>query len=320
MCDVFLVLAHAPEGLSCFLVERGPGFEIQRLKDKLGTRSLASSEIEFRGARGRLVGPEGRGVATIIEMVTHTRLDCLLGTAAGMRRAVAEAVHHARHRSAFGGLLVEQPAMRNVLADLALESEAATATALRVARAYDEGDDATPFRRVATAVAKYWVCKRGAPLAVEAIECLGGNGYVEESPMPTIYRDIQINSTWEGSGNVMALDVLRAMAKDPSAAASFVEECELAAGENAVLDDHLAAVRRDLEDVAAPGTEPQWGARRLVERLGVAFQASLLVRSAPPAVADAFCGSRLGEERGRAFGTLPRGIDAEPILERALAV
>jgi putative acyl-CoA dehydrogenase len=320
MCDVFLVLAHAPEGLSCFLVERGPGFEIQRLKDKLGTRSLASSEIEFRGARGRLVGPEGRGVATIIEMVTHTRLDCLLGTAAGMRRAVAEAVHHARHRSAFGGLLVEQPAMRNVLADLALESEAATATALRVARAYDEGDDATPFRRVATAVAKYWVCKRGAPLAVEALECLGGNGYVEESPMPTIYRDIQINSTWEGSGNVMALDVLRAMAKDPSAAASFVEECELAAGENAVLDDHLAAVRRDLEDVAAPGTEPQWGARRLVERLGVAFQASLLVRSAPPAVADAFCGSRLGEERGRAFGTLPRGIDAEPILERALAV
>ena len=318
MCDVFLVLAQAPEGLSCFLVEREPGFEIQRLKDKLGTRSLASSEVEFRGARGRLLGPEGRGVATIIEMVAHTRLDCLLGTAAGMRRAVAEAVHHTRHRAAFGALLAEQPAMQNVLADLALESEAATAAALRVARAYDEGEDSTPFRRFATAVMKYWVCKRGAPAAVEALECLGGNGYVEESPMPAIYRDIQINSTWEGSGNVMALDVLRAMAKDPAAAAAFVAECELGAGANRLLDDHLTALRGDLEEIAAPGAEPQWGARRLVERLGVGLQASLLVRHAPPALADAFCASRLGEERGRAFGTLPRGVDAGPILERAL--
>jgi putative acyl-CoA dehydrogenase len=319
MCDVFLVLAQAPDGLSCFLGERGPGFEIQRLKDKLGTRSLASSEVEFRGARGRLLGPEGRGVPTIIEMVAHTRLDCILGTAAGMRRAVAEAVHHARHRSAFGAPLVEQPAMRNVLADLALESEAATATALRVARSYD-GGDSTAFRRFATAVMKYWVCKRGAPVAVEALECLGGNGYVEESPMPTIYRDIQINSTWEGSGNVMALDVLRAMAKDPTAPAAFLDECRLAAGANALLDEHLATLERDLAELGGSGADPQWGARRLAERLAVGLQASLLARHTPPAVSDAFCASRLGEERGRAFGTLPRGVDAEPILERALAL
>jgi putative acyl-CoA dehydrogenase len=320
MCDVFLVLAQAPEGLSCFLVERGPGFEIQRLKDKLGTRSLASSEVEFRGARGRLLGPEGRGVATIIEMVAHTRLDCILGTAAGMRRAVAEAVHHACHREAFGARLVEQPAMRNVLADLALESEAATAAALRVARSYDESEDSTAFRRFATAVVKYWVCKRGAPHAVEALECLGGNGYVEESPLPSIYRDIQINSTWEGSGNVIALDVLRAMTKDADAPTAFVEECELATGANALLDDHLAAMRRDLDELAGGGADPQWGARRLVERLGLGLQASLLVRHAPPAVSDAFCAARLGESRGRAFGTLPHGVDAEPIIARALAV
>jgi putative acyl-CoA dehydrogenase len=321
MCDVFLVLAQAPDGLSCFLVERGPGFEIQRLKDKLGTRSLASSEIELRGARGRLLGPEGRGVPTIIEMVAHTRLDCILGTAAGMRRAVAEAVHHARRRSAFGAPLIEQPAMRNILADLALESEAATATALRVARAYDDSGDSTAFRRFATAVMKYWVCKRGAPLAVEALECLGGNGYVEESPMPTIYRDIEINSVWEGSGNVMALDVLRAMAKDATAPAAFLEECRLAAGDNALLDDHLASLERDLADLGGSGADPQWGARRLAERLAVGLQASLLVRHAPPAVADAFCASRLGGERGRAFGTLPPGgIDAQAILWRALAV
>ena len=315
MCDMFLVLAQAPGGLSCFLVERGPGFEIQRLKDKLGTRSLASSEVEFRGARGRLVGPEGRGVPTIIEMVTHTRLDCLLGTSAGMRRALAEAVHHARHRSAFGAALAEQPAMRNVLADLALESEAATASALRLARAYDENDGA--FRRLATAVMKYWVCKRGAPFAVEALECLGGNGYVEESPLPAIYRDIQINSTWEGSGNVMALDVLRAMGREPEALPAFLSECEQAAGANAHLDAHLNTVRADL--AALTGEDPQWLARRTVENLALALQGSLLVRHAPPAVSDAFCAARLGDG-GRAFGTLPSSVESAPILERALAL
>jgi putative acyl-CoA dehydrogenase len=313
--DVFLVLAQAPGGLSCFLVERGPGFELQRLKDKLGTRSLPSSEVELRGVRGRLVGEEGRGVPAIIEMVNHTRLDCILGTAAGMRRAVAEAVHHARHRSAFGAVLVDQPAMRNVLADLAIESEAATAAALRVARSYDDGDG--PFRRLATAIMKYWICKRGAPVAVEALECLGGNGFVEESPMPVIYRDIELNSIWEGSGNVAALDVLRAASKEPDGLPAFLAECELAAGGDARLDAHLEQVKDELAALAVE--DPQWRARRLVEDLAVALQASLLVRYAPTAVADAFCAARLGGG-GRAFGTLPSGVDAEAIVERALAV
>ena len=237
-CTIFLVLAQAPAGLSCFVVERGAGMEFQRLKDKLGTRSLPSSEVEFRGAAARLLGEEGRGVATIIEMVTHTRLDCIVGSAASMRRGVAEAVWHARHRSAFGALLVEQPAMINVLADLALESEAATATALRLARAYDEGD--TAFRRFGTAIAKYWVCKRATPHAAEALECLGGNGYVEESPLPRLLRDAPLNGIWEGSGNVIALDVLRALSREPEGLARFVEECALARGENALLDAHLS--------------------------------------------------------------------------------
>ena len=315
MCDVFLVLAQAPAGLSCFLVERGPGFRIQRLKDKLGTRSLASSEVEFVDLPGRLVGEEGRGVPAIIEMVGHTRLDCLLGTAAGMRRAVAEAVHHTRHRAAFGALLADQPLMRNVLADLAIESEAATAAALRVARAYDEDD--APFRRFATAVMKYWVCKRGAPLAVEALECLGGNGYVEESPMPRIYRDIQINSTWEGSGNVMALDVLRAIWKEPEGLPAFIAECRLAQGADARLDAHLSRLNEGLADLSGP--DAQWHARRVVENLGVALQASLLVRHSTPEVADAFCASRL-DPSGRVFGTLPAGVAADAIVDRALAI
>ncbi|MBV8956916.1 MAG: acyl-CoA dehydrogenase family protein, partial [Solirubrobacterales bacterium] len=227
-CDVFLVLAQAPTGLSCFLVERGPGMEFQRLKDKLGTRSLPSSEVEFRGATGRLVGAEGRGVPAIIRMVNHTRLDCLLGATTGLRRGTLEAIHHAHHRSAFGARLIEQPAMRNVLADLALESEAATASALRVARSYDE-PEASAFRRFGTAVMKYWVSKRAAAHAAEALECLGGNGFVEDSGMPLLYRGAPLNSIWEGSGNVAALDVLRAMVKEPDGLPAFLAECELAA-------------------------------------------------------------------------------------------
>src|SRR5687767_10277987 len=264
-CDVFLVLAQAPAGLSCFLLERGEGMEFQRLKDKLGTRSLPSSEVEFRGAAARLLGEEGRGVATIIEMVTHTRLDCIVGSAASMRRGVAEAVWHARHRSAFGALLVDQPAMINVLADLALESEAATATALRLARAYDEGD--TAFRRFGTAIAKYWVCKRATPHAAEALECLGGNGYVEESPLPRLLRDAPLNGIWEGSGNVIALDVLRALAREPDGLAGFIAECESARGANALLDEHL-------DRLPSLDLDP-WTARRGVEELALAFQASL---------------------------------------------
>jgi putative acyl-CoA dehydrogenase len=315
-CDVFLVLAQAPAGLSCFLVERGTGMEFQRLKDKLGTRSLPSSEVEFRGARGRLVGAEGRGVPAIIRMVNHTRLDCLLGAATGMRRGVVEAVHHARHRAAFGARLVDQPAMANVLADLAIESEAATTAALRVARAYDS-DSEGAFRRFATAVMKYWVCKRAAPHAAEALECLGGNGFVEDSGLPLLYRDAPLNSIWEGSGNVAALDVLRAMVKEPDGLPAFLAECELAAGADRRLDAHLERVRA-LASEALGSVEPQFSARRMVEDLAVALQASLLVRCAPPAVADAFCAARLAGQGGRVYGTLPAGVDAAAIVDRAL--
>jgi putative acyl-CoA dehydrogenase len=329
-CDVFLVLAQtgSSPALSCFLVERGAGMEFQRLKDKLGTRSLPSSEVEFRGAVGRLVGEEGRGVPAIIRMVNHTRLDCLLGSTTGLRRGTLQAIHHARHRSAFGAHLVDQPAMRNVLADLALESEAATVTAMRVARSYDETGEGA-FRRFATAVCKYWVTKRAAPHAAEALECLGGNGFVEDSGMPLLYRDAPLNSIWEGSGNVAALDVLRAIVKEPDGLPAFLAECELAAGAEPRLDAHLARVRAHVKATFA-GTDgagaqerlyaSQFGARRLVEDLAVALQASLLVRHAPAAVADAFCAGRLEGDRGRVYGTLPAGIDATAIIERAVPV
>jgi putative acyl-CoA dehydrogenase len=317
-CDVFLVLAQAPAGLSCFLVERGAGMEFQRLKDKLGSRSLPSSEVEFRSAQGRLIGEEGRGVSAIIRMVNHTRLDCLLGSTAGLRRGTLEAIHHARHRSAFGARLVEQPTMMNVLADLALESEAATAAAMRVTRSYDEAEDAS-FRRFATAVMKYWVCKRGPAHAAEALECLGGNGYVEESGMPLLYRDSPLNSIWEGSGNVAALDVLRAMVREPPAVEAFLAECELASGADARLDRHLAELRGRVTGLPMQ-SEPQFGARRLVEDLALALQGSLLVRHAPAPVSDAFCAARLDGGSGRVYGTLPASVDARAIIERALPV
>ena len=317
-CDVFLVLAQAAGGLSCFLVERAAGgMEFQRLKDKLGTRSLPSSEVEFHGAHGRLIGEEGRGVPAIIRMVNHTRLDCLLGASTGLRRGTVEAIHHARHRSAFGALLVDQPAMRNVLADLAIESEAATAAALRVARSYDE--DTPAFRRFATAVMKYWVSKRAPAHAAEALECLGGNGFVEDSGMPLLYRDAPLNSIWEGSGNVAALDVLRAIVKDPEGMPAFLQECELAAGGDERADAHLRRVREQTRMVfTGPDADPQFEARRIVENLAVALQASLLVRHAPSAVADAFCAARLNGEGGRVYGTLPNGVDTTAIIERAL--
>jgi putative acyl-CoA dehydrogenase len=249
-------------------------------------------------------------------MVTHTRLDCVIGSAAGMRRGLAEAVHHARHRSAFGARLAEQPLMVNVLADLAVESEAATASALRLARAYDEDDK--PLRRFATAVMKYWICKRATPHAAEALECLGGNGFVEESPMPQLLRDSPLNGIWEGSGNVISLDVLRALAREPDGPPAFLAECEQARGSDRRLDSHLDGLAATLAELG--GDDAQWLARRAIEDLALAFQASLLVRHAPAAVADAFCAGRLGEARGRAFGTLPRGIDGAAIAERALAV
>jgi putative acyl-CoA dehydrogenase len=310
MSAAFLVLAQAPAGLSCFLVERPqPGFQIDRLKNKLGNRSNASAEVRLEGAAGRLVGEEGRGVRTIIEMVVHTRLDCVLGSTALMRRAVAEATHHAAHRSAFGRLLADQPLMQNVLADLCVESEAATATALRLARAFDEGDHA--FRRLATAVAKVWVCKRTPMLVAEALECLGGNGYVEESQLPRLFRESPLNSIWEGSGNVNALDVLRALEREPEALEAYRAEVRLATGADARFDRAVTRLERELADPA----DAEQRARRLVERLALALQASLLLRHGDPGVADAFCASRLGEPGGM-FGTLPPGLELHAIVER----
>ncbi|CAM5683025.1 DNA alkylation response protein [Streptomyces canus] len=322
MCDVFLVLAQAPGGLSCFLVPRilpdggRNTFRIQRLKDKLGNRSNASSEPEFDGTVAWLVGPEGQGVKTIIEMVNCTRLDCVMMSATLMRRTLVEAGHHARHRSAFGARLVDQPLMRNVLADLALESEAATALTLRLAGAADRavrgdaGEQA--FRRIATAVGKYWVTKRGPAFTAEALECLGGNGYVEDSGMPRHYREAPLLSIWEGSGNVNALDVLRALRRAPDTAQALFGELALARGADARLD---AAVAR-LKDLLATTSEA--GARRLVEHMALTLQASLLVRHAPSAVADAFCATRLGGDWGHAFGTLPDAADVGAVLDRAL--
>jgi putative acyl-CoA dehydrogenase len=299
MNDLFLVLAQAPAGLSCFLVPRvlpdggRNTFRIQRLKDKLGNRSNASAEIELVGAWARLVGEEGRGVRTIIEMVNHTRLDCVLGTASQMRAAVEQATWHAAHRTAFGRLLADQPLMQNVLADLCVESEAATLTGLRLAAAYDDPAQA-PFRRIATAIAKYWICKRGPAHAAEALECVGGNGYIEESGLPRIYREQPLLSIWEGSGNVIALDVLRAIDREPESLEAFLAE----------LDPDLRPPVVDVEEA---------GARRLVEALALGLQGTLLRRHADPAVADAFFA-----RSGSAYGTLPAGLDLAGIVERHL--
>ncbi|HWM37439.1 MAG TPA: acyl-CoA dehydrogenase family protein [Streptomyces sp.] len=332
MSDVFLVLAQVTggsrgEGLTCFLVPRvlpdgsRNSFRVQRLKDKLGNRSNASSEVEFDGTTwARRVGEVGRGVATIIEMVAATRLDCVTGSAALMRQAVAQATHHAAHRSAFGGLLTDKPLMQNVLADLALESEAASALTMRLAAAFDAaqggGDDAEQERqllRLALPAAKYWVTKRATPLAGEALECLGGNGYVEESGMPRLLRESPLNSIWEGSGNVQALDLLRALQRSPEALNAFLTEIGHARGADHRLDAATKDLLTELSDLE--GIEAR--ARRLVERMAQVLQGSLLVRYAPAAVADAYCASRLGGDWGTAFGTLPHTLDLASIVDRA---
>ncbi|MFF3874804.1 acyl-CoA dehydrogenase family protein [Streptomyces sp. NPDC001978] len=323
MSDGFLVLAQAPEGLTCFLVPRvlADGtrntFLLQRLKDKLGNRSNASSEVEFDGTWARRVGEEGRGVRTIIEMVAATRLDCVLGSAGLMRQAVAQAVHHCTYREAFGGRLLDKPLMRNVLADLALESEAATTLALRLAAAYDDGSEQErALLRLAVPTAKYWVTKRCTPVTVEAAECLGGNGYVEESGLPRLVRESPLNSVWEGAGNVQALDVLRALQREPQALNAFLLEVGRARGADHRLDAAVKQLLAELGDLE--GVEGR--ARRLVERMALVLQGSLLVRFAPPEVADAFCGSRLGGDWGSAFGTLPYTAALASVVERARPV
>jgi putative acyl-CoA dehydrogenase len=321
MSDAFLVLARTDAGVGCFLVPRilddghRNTFAIQRLKDKLGNRSNASSEVEFDGTWGALVGAEGRGIRTIIDMVSSTRLDCVLGSAATMRDALARAVHHTRHRSAFGALLVDQPAMTNVLADLALESESASLLGMRLAHAVDEGE--SELARLGVALGKFWVCKRTPPMVAEALECLGGNGYVEENGLARLYREAPLNSIWEGSGNVNALDVLRAMTREPASVAALDKELGLARGHSRILDGAIDAVGEIA--AAALADDAPWRARHLVERLATTLQAALLARYAPALVADAFVGSRLGGEHGATFGTLT-GVSsavARQLVDRA---
>jgi putative acyl-CoA dehydrogenase len=323
MSDAFLVLAQTGSGLSCFLLPRfAPdgsrnAVRIQRLKDKLGDWSNASSEVEFQGALAWMIGEEGRGIATILEMVALTRQDCLIGSASIMRQALVQAVHHARHRRAFGKPLSQQPLMRNVLADLALESEAATAMALRVARAVDASprdDGEAALARIVTAIGKYWVCKRCPPFVNEAQECLGGAGYVEESPLPRLYRQAPLNSIWEGSGNIQCLDVLRALVREPASGEAFFAELASVRGGHALLDAEMARLRKVVSDAPA---DLEGRSRHLVERLALALQAATLIRSGNVAIADSFCESRLGAKHGLAFGTLPADAPIDALIERA---
>jgi putative acyl-CoA dehydrogenase len=321
MCDAFLTLAQTDRGLSCFLVPRfrpdgtRNNFFIQRLKDKLGNRSNASSEIEYVDTFAQLVGEEGRGVATIIEMVHHTRIDAATAPAGMMRQAVVQAVHHCAGRSAFGKRLIEQPLMRNVLADLVVEVEAATLLVLRLARAFDEaGNDASAraFARLATAVAKYWINKRAPGHIVEALECHGGAGYIEESPLPRLYREAPLNGIWEGSGNVICLDVLRTLQREPDAIELVLAEIRPAAGERPELAAHLERTLAMFR-----GTDLETQARTLVQSLALALQAALLVRHGAPAVTDAFCRTRLHGDAPAIYGRLPSGIDTASIIARA---
>ncbi len=324
MCDIFLVLAQAPGGLSCFMLPRilpdgsRNRMFLQRLKDKLGNHANASSEVEYDGATAWLVGEEGRGVPTIIEMVNLTRLDCTLGSATSMRTGLTRAIHHAKHRKAFGAYLIDQPLMRNVLADLAVEAEAATIVAMRMAGATDKalrGDQReTLLRRIGLAASKYWVCKRATPHAAEALECLGGNGYVEDSGMPRLFREAPLMGIWEGSGNVSALDTLRAMATRPECVEVLFAELDESTGQDPRLRRHVDQLRADLSDLDTI----QYRARKVAEDICLALQGSLLVRHGHPAVAEAFLATRLGGHWGGAFGTMPTGLDLAPILERSL--
>lgn len=323
MSDAFLTLAYAEEGLSCFLIPRFQpdgqrnGLFLQRLKDKLGNKSNASSEMELQNTWGLRVGPEGKGVKTIIEMVQGTRFYCAFGSAALMRQGLVQALHHTAHRSAFQKRLIDQPLMQNVLADLALDSEAATTLSLRLGRAIDEGEagdtEAAALARIGTAIGKYWICKRAPTHTYEAMECHGGPGYVEESIMPRLYREAPVNSIWEGSGNVICLDVLRALQRDPEAGAAFLSEVESARGGNALFDRALD----DLKTALTETEDMQLRARWLTEQMALVWQAALLVKNAPAPVSDAFCAARLGAQWSGSYGTLPRGLDCGAIIDRA---
>jgi putative acyl-CoA dehydrogenase len=321
MCDAFLVLAQTPAGLSCFLLPRwrpdgskNP-LQVLRLKNKMGNASNASSETELRGALAWMVGEDGRGVRTIIEMVSMTRFDCMIGSSAGMRMALSQALHHCGQRSAFGKVLNQQPLMQNVLADMALESEAAMTLTLRMARAMDQRGDPQEdlLVRLVTAVGKYWICKRTPNLAYEAMECIGGSGVMEDSMLPRLYREAPVNAIWEGSGNVQCLDVLRALSKTPAVADALFAELHLARGANATLDQAVARLAHDLQDM----DDFEYRARQVVDRMALALQAALLVRHAPGFVSDAFCASRLAAVGQHNLGTLPRGVDTAAILARA---
>lgn len=322
MCDAHLVLAQSENGLSCFLVPRfrpdgtKNAVRIQRLKDKLGDWANASSEVEFHGAFGELVGVEGRGIATIIEMVALTRLDCMIGSAAQMRQAIVQAIHHTSQREAFGKLLIDQPIMRNVIADLALESEAALALTMRIARAVgmiESDPHEAALARIATAIGKYWICKRTPVLINEAQECLGGNGYVEENIMPRLYRQAPLNSIWEGSGNVQCLDVLRALNKEPETRDALFAELQKSAGKNLYFDAELSLLAGRFGDIETL----EFRSRYVIERLALMLQASILLSSAHPEIAEAFCRSRLTGEHGLAFGTLSPDAPIDLLIKRA---
>lgn len=320
MCDAFLMLAKSAGGLSCFLVPRWrPGGEknslfVQRLKDKMGNVSNASSEVEMRAAQGWMVGEEGRGVPAIIEMVSLTRFDCMVGSTAGQRQAVAQAAHHASQRSAFGKRLIEQPLMQNVLADLQLEVEGSLAMTMRMAAALDaDTEDEKLLLRLGSAVGKFWICKRTPGHAYEAMECLGGNGVIENCIMPRLYREAPINAIWEGSGNIQALDVLRALHKSPQVKTRWFAELAKVAGQSAVLDQHIA----ELEGALADLNEAEYGARHLVEQMALCFQSAMLLQYGDAVVAEAFIASRLARPHG-VYGCLPKGLDVDHIVRRIL--
>ena len=325
MCDLFLVLAQAPAGLTCFLLPRwrpdgskNP-IQIQRLKRKMGNVSNASAETELRGALAWMVGEEGRGVRTIIEMVAMTRFDCMIGSSAGMRMAASQALHHCRQRSAFGRRLVDQPLMTNVLAELALESEAALALTMRMAGALDrraqEHEDL--LVRLCTAVGKYWICKRAPQHAAEAMECIGGSGVMEDSPLPRLYREAPVNAIWEGSGNIQCLDALRAIRRTPAVVQAYFDEVGRARGGLALLDRQVAQLQQQLGDLRDEA-DIEYRARGLVDRMATVLQAALLVRHAPAWVADAFCASRLEAHGHHQYGALPPGVECGRIIERAM--